>query len=168
MARININLNLNLITPARLKIHFVPRSFDIDLQNMFVFLGDADGVDWNDVPEDHDNHVVSKGDGGEGGDVEAWVVDVSILLGMYRKGKKRKKRKEMDIPRTPKALMLVSTTIFPFSNFSILFSTTAAAPAIFPSNPKFAIQVVSSFFSSTNPLNGYADKISYPRTPSET
>lgn len=102
MARININLNLNLITPSRLKIHFVPRSLDIDLQNTFVFLGDADGVDWNDVPEDHDNHVVSKGDGGQGGDVEAWVVDISILLGMYRKGKKWKKGRRWIYQERPK------------------------------------------------------------------
>lgn len=59
-----------------------------------------------------------------------------------------------NLPRTPKALRLVSMKIRPFSDFVILESTIAAAPAILPSNPRLATHVVPSLASSTNPRSG--------------
>lgn len=55
---IDINLDLNFITPSAFKLHFRPCFFDINLEYELAHFADADCVNWQDFALNRDHQAI--------------------------------------------------------------------------------------------------------------
>jgi hypothetical protein len=69
---VDVYLGFNLIAPSTLQVQFLPRSSDVDLENMAIDFADADRVEWNNFSEDCDHQFIFVRDLRKGGKIDTW------------------------------------------------------------------------------------------------